>query len=87
MLTALVEFVHPLLGVDLKFIAVCTVGALGPSHGVPLVAGSFFSSSGFASSGKSGAFGGTGVAGEAKTVESGDKTLARVYGVSRCFGD
>jgi hypothetical protein len=28
-LTALVEFVPPLLGVDPRFIAVCTIGALG----------------------------------------------------------
>ena len=87
MLIALVEFVPPLLKVGPRFIAVCTVGALGPGHGVPLVAGSFFSSSGFASSGKSGASNGTSVAGEAKTVESGGKTLVGVSSVSRCSGD
>jgi hypothetical protein len=61
MLTALVEFIPPLLGVDPRFIAVCTIGALGPGHGVHLVARSFFSSSSFASSGKSDASSGTGV--------------------------
>jgi hypothetical protein len=51
-----------------------------------LMAGSTFSSSGFASSGKLGASSGTG-AGEAETVESGGKTLAGVSGMSRCSGD
>jgi hypothetical protein len=46
------------------------------------MAGFSFSSSGFASSGKSGAFGGTGVAGKAKIIESGGKTLAGVSGMS-----
>ena len=55
--------------------------------GSSLVAGSSFSSSGFASSGKSGASGGTDVAGEAKTVESRGKTLAGVYSMSRCSRD
>ena len=55
--------------------------------GSSLVAWSSFSSSGFASSGKSGASGGTSVAGEAETVESGGKTLAGGSGVSRCSGD
>ena len=36
-----VVFVPPLLGVHLTFIVVCTIGALGPGHGVPLVAKSF----------------------------------------------
>jgi hypothetical protein len=56
--------------------------ALGPGHESSLVAGSSFSSSGFASSGKSGASGGTSVAGEVETVESRGKTLARVSAVS-----
>ena len=41
MLTALVEFVPPLLGVDLRFIAVCTIGALGPVTGPPWWPGHF----------------------------------------------
>ena len=54
--------------------------------GSSLAAESSFSSSGFASLGKSGASGGTGVAGEAETLESGDKTLAGVSSVSQCSG-
>ena len=55
--------------------------------GSPLETGSFFSSSSFDSSGKSGASNGTGVAGEAETVESGGKMLVGVSSVSRCSGD
>ena len=51
------------------------------------MAESFFSSSSFASMGRLGASGGTGVAGEAKTVESRGKTLAGVYSMSRCSRD
>ena len=50
--------------------------------GSSLVVGSFFSSSSFASSGKLGASGGTGVDDRAEIVESGGKTLAGVSGVS-----
>ena len=48
---------------------------------------SFFSSSGFASSGRSGASGGTGVAGEAETIEPGGKMLAGVSSMSWCSRD
>ena len=48
---------------------------------------SFFSSSGFASSGRSGASGGTGVVGEAETIEPGGKMLAGVSSMSRCSRD
>ena len=82
-----IVFVPPLLMVDSRFFAVCTVGALGPCHGFSLAAGSSFSSSGFASLGKSGASGFTGVASEAETMESGGKMLARVSGMSRCSRD
>jgi hypothetical protein len=47
----------------------------------------FVPSSGFASLGKSGASGGSGVAGKAETIDSGGKTLVRISGVSRCSGD
>jgi hypothetical protein len=82
-----IVFVPPLLGTDPRFITMCTVGALGPSHGVLPDDQVIFSSSGFASSGRSGASGGTGVAGEAETIESGGKTLAWVSGVSWCSRD
>jgi hypothetical protein len=68
---------------------VYTVGALGHGHrtGSHLATGSFFSSSGFTSLDKSGASSGTGVVGEAKTIESGGRLLARVSGMSLCSGD
>ena len=55
--------------------------------GSSLVAELSFSSSRFASLGKSGASGGTSVADEAETIESGGKMLAEVSGVSRCSRD
>jgi hypothetical protein len=55
--------------------------------GSSLMAESSFSSSGFASLGKSGASGGIGVAGKAETVELGGKMLAGVSGMSRCSAD
>ena len=55
--------------------------------GSSLMAGSSFSYSSFASSGKPGASADTGVADEAETVESGGKMLDGVSGMSRCSGD
>ena len=82
----LVVFVPPLLGVDPSFFAVCIVGALGPDYEVIPAAGSSFSSSGFASLGKSGASGGTNVADEVETIESGGKMLAKVSSMSGALG-